>query len=412
MKKNKFFLLSMLFTFLLTEINGQSLFLQENAAIYIQENTEIQAGGSLINNGFIENLGTLSIYEDFLNNSLFNSTSGALEFRGDGDQWVFSPTLNLKELNVDGENRVTLTGDSVLVFEEMNFTNGILTVTDTTELIISNDVNILGGNSNSYFDGELIQLGNSFKKYPLGKNGLYAPITLDDIIGIDLRMRVSVNVPANDPVPVPAADVIGVSEHAIWNVNLDGGSFDSAVVSFEFSDADLENFTIENSINADFISPVVVAKNSLEEEFNTLGVSSLLDTDSLTFGTITAEKYLKLTNENKKYLAIGKAPIASRAGLIYIPNVFSPNAIEEENQTFRIFGNRIINEGFSLRIFNQRNVLLYQTDAFDEANQFGWNGIGQNNGSEQPSGLYYYTIVYQLEGGVPQREQGAFYLIR
>ncbi len=402
----------MLFTFLLTEINGQSLFLQENAAIYIQENTEIQAGGSLINNGFIENLGTLSIYEDFLNNSLFNSTSGALEFRGDGDQWVFSPTLNLKELNVDGENRVTLTGDSVLVFEEMNFTNGILTVTDTTELIISNDVNILGGNSNSYFDGELIQLGNSFKKYPLGKNGLYAPITLDDIIGIDLRMRVSVNVPANDPVPVPAADVIGVSEHAIWNVNLDGGSFDSAVVSFEFSDADLENFTIENSINADFISPVVVAKNSLEEEFNTLGVSSLLDTDSLTFGTITAEKYLKLTNENKKYLAIGKAPIASRAGLIYIPNVFSPNAIEEENQTFRIFGNRIINEGFSLRIFNQRNVLLYQTDAFDEANQFGWNGIGQNNGSEQPSGLYYYTIVYQLEGGVPQREQGAFYLIR
>jgi len=386
--------------------------LQENAAIYVKEGADLRVGGNIENDGFIENLGKVSIYGNFLNRSIFNSTLGELALISSDMQQVLSSDLELTKLTIDGTaNEVMLESDLVTITGEIDFINGVLRISDSGELIIESGAITSGGNIDSYFDGGLIQLGTGFKYYPIGNNGVFTPITMEDIRGINVKMRISSTVP-NTPVPEPSTNVIGVSEHALWKLDLEEGSIDSILVSMEFFDADLENFTNRNDINADFVSPVIVKKDEIDGLFETLGVSELIDTDSITFGRITADEYLRLAVDDSRYVALGLAPKLPSDGSLYIPNAFSPNAIEDDNKSFKVFGVKVINEEFELKIFNRSNVLVYQTDDYLEANRVGWDGTSRNNGNIEPSGLYYYTITYKLDDGVVRREQNAIYLIR
>lgn len=412
MKKNKLLLLILIALMRSIASNGQNLFLQENAAVFVKEGADLQVGGDLDNNGLIENLGKISLFGDFFNNSILNSTMGELSFQGDAMQRLVSPSLEISNLVIDGfSNELMLESNIIRILSSVEFVSGIIKKEESAQFIIEAEAEVLGGNESSYFDGELIQIGTGFKYYPIGNNGLFAPITMEDIRGINVRMKVSASVP-NSLIPLPAENVIGVSEHAVWKLDLVEGTVDSILLSMDFAEADLNSFTNENEINANLISPVLLQKGIEDEFFQTLGVSELLDTDSVTFGRITAEEYLKLSIDDGKYVALGLAPILPNEGAFYIPNAFSPNAFDEDNKSFRVFGEKVVNEDFELKIFNRSNVIVYETNDFIEANTVGWDGINKNNGNDEPSGLYYYTISYKLEDGVIRREQNAIYLIR
>ncbi|MGB3464694.1 MAG: gliding motility-associated C-terminal domain-containing protein [Cyclobacteriaceae bacterium] len=395
-----------------TNLFGQNLYLQENARVFIETGAEVQVGGTLENNGYIDNSGELSLLGDLQNNSILNSIAGKLSFLGSGMQMIVSSSLDVSDLSIDGQsNEVMLNSEIIRVSGSIDFINGIMRIPEESRLIIEPDAETLGGNDLSYFDGAMTQLGTGFKYYPIGNNGLFTPISMEEIRGIDVTIQVSSTVP-NDPAPIPADDIIGVSEHALWKVDLIDGFVDSILVSMEFRNADLNNFTNSNEIKADAVSPVLVEKESIDGIFRNLGVSELTDTDSMTFGRIIADRYIKPTLEQGRFIAVGLAPLLPASGSFYIPNAFSPNALDEDNKSFKVFGTRVINDGFELRIFNRSNVLVYQTDDYTEANQTGWNGRNQNNGNEEPSGLYYYTISYKLEDGIQRQEQNAIYLIR
>ena len=392
---------------------GQNLFLQENAAIYVQEEANLSVGGDLQNEGFIENLGKVSVSGSFLNNSIFSSATGELAFLGSSMQQLISPSLELDRLTIDGEsNVVVIDAELIIVTDELEFINGVLKIGENAQLIIEDGALATGGNENSYFDGELIQIGTGFKYYPIGNNGLFAPITLEDIKGIDVKMRVSVLVP-NAPTPEISDDIIGVSEHALWRIQVDDGEVDSALITIDFNQVDLENFTNKNDIIADTKSPVVVKKDAIDGTFVSLGVSELTgDEPAYTNGRIVAESYIKPTVDGERFVAIGLAPLLPERGFLYVPDAFSPNAIEEENKTFRVFGVKVLEEDFELRIFDRANVLLYETNSYREASEVGWDGTNGNNGNESPSGLYYYTLKYRIEGGEAVESQSAMYLIR
>lgn len=410
-KRNKLLLIGV-FWLIAGTLYSQNLFLQENAGIYIQGDAELKVGGTLENNGLIESNGTLSLYGDLLNNGILNLLMGEISFQGGDDQMINSPVLDVLDMAIMGHsNEIMLMSEEVRINGSVDFIDGVLRVPESAKFIIAADAETLGGNENSYFDGAMTHIGTGFKYFPIGNNGLFTPINLEEIRGVDVMLKVSSSVP-NDPVPVPAENIIGVSEHALWKVELEEGFLDSALVSMEFMNANLDEFTNRNEINADNISPVIVEKTSLDGIFRTLGVSELTQTDSMTFGRIIAERYIRPTTEQDRFIALGLAPLVPDEGSFYIPNAFSPNAFDDDNKSFRVYGTRVIEEDFELRIFNRSNVLVYQTDSYQEANQVGWNGRNQNNGNEEPSGLYYYTISYKLEDGNIRREQNAIYLIR
>lgn len=415
MRRSKLLLLTLVLIVSVSVANGQSLFLQENAAVYIQEGVDLQVGGDLENNGFIENMGIISLYSNLTNSSVFNTTMGELSFNGSGIQRLVSPNFDINILTMNGmSNELILEANTIRILNSVEFINGIIKPTETTNFIIESGAEALGGNQDSYFDGSLIQTGTGFKYYPIGNNGVFTPISMDDIRGINVSLRVSSSAPAAVPVLPNEDDVIGVSDHAVWQINLEEGSVDSILLSMEFEDVNFENFTIQNDINADSKSPVVLQRSVDEEFFRTLGVSELTDWEAPfgQSGRIVAEEYLKIPGGDTKFVAIGYAPILSEDGGVYIPTAFSPNAIDEDNKSFKVFGFRVVNQDFELRVFNRFNVLVYETNDFLEANQVGWDGTNQNNGNEEPSGLYYYTIKYRLESGQEVNEQKSIYLIR
>ena len=87
-------------------------------------------------------------------------------------------------------------------------------------------------------------------------------------------------------------------------------------------------------------------------------------------------------------------------------------ATDPDNQTFRVFGEKILRENFKMEVYNKFGSLVYQTDSFDEANLNGWDGTNQRTGKQEPSGLYYYVVVLTRINGDIEERTGPFYLQR
>ena len=70
----------------------------------------------------------------------------------------------------------------------------------------------------------------------------------------------------------------------------------------------------------------------------------------------------------------------------FIPNVITPNG-DEKNQYFEVSKNVT---GSSLSIFNRWGGLVYSSTDY----------LNTWDGEDQPSGVYYYTIVSRCSGDV------------
>ncbi len=98
--------------------------------------------------------------------------------------------------------------------------------------------------------------------------------------------------------------------------------------------------------------------------------------------------------------------------VIYIPNVFSPEASSEENQKLKVYGTLIQEDGFSFRIYNQWGQLVYQTNSFSEANTKGWSGEVKNNSTKQSSNVYTYTVDGKFFDGSSFSRAGTATMLR
>ncbi|MCR9253857.1 MAG: gliding motility-associated C-terminal domain-containing protein [bacterium] len=400
------------FQFVISFTNAQTFHVEENASIFIQDNATIQFGGALDNYGFIENNGEIGLFGNFNNLNIFNGSEGILSLLGGADQVVFSPILELQSLMVNSDGQTAFNSDSIVISQTLDFQNGIVKVGDSTSFVVLDGVDVTGGNDFSYLDGSMIQFGTGYKYYPIGDSIFFDPIEFLNITGVNLRMKLFVTHPPTSPL-VPAPDeVIGVSEHAIWTAEVEEGVFDSSLVTLDFMNADLENFTRRNDIQYLVKSPVVVYTDSIGDVYRSLGVSELLESDSVSTGIITSEMGVTIGRTNIASIGLGLAPLIPTEGVVHVPNAFSPAATEIENQTYRIFGEKILEEGFELKIFNRFNVVVYETTSWREANTSGWDGTNPNSGNPEPGGLYYYTLKLRRENGEEFNDQGVLYLIR
>lgn len=403
------------FILLSQRLNGQTLYVPSGALIQIgtenNSTANLVVDGDLENNGTINNKGTLTLYGDWNVNNSFNGIDGTLSLLGDVDQMIQPNSLILKGLNLNQGGEVQFTGQQYIVTEDINFQDGVIIVGDSTEFILNENVNVGGGSSSSYFQGRLTYQGSGLRFFPLGLNGQYAPITLFDIVGTDPGFAIEFKNP-NPGQPKPGEDLIGVSDRSLWELELTQGSVSEIFMQVDFSDEDLENFAVSNEIRRLFDSPVIAYSDSADGTYSSLGVDELFDTDSLSFGTVISETGITPEEGKKLFLAMALAPRIDPNGLVYIPQAFSPSATDLDNQTFRIFGERIIEDNFVLQVYNRFGILVYTTVSFQEANEIGWNGNNQQTGNNEPNGTYYYFVRLEKENGETFEEKGAVYLVR
>lgn len=88
-----------------------------------------------------------------------------------------------------------------------------------------------------------------------------------------------------------------------------------------------------------------------------------------------------------------------------IPNVFTPNG-DGKNDFFRVAIQG--EQEFKVTIYNRWGAKVFESGAASES----WNGKNQNDGSECPSGVYYYVLDYKLRGRNSESKSGTVTLIR
>ena len=91
--------------------------------------------------------------------------------------------------------------------------------------------------------------------------------------------------------------------------------------------------------------------------------------------------------------------IVNSTNIIYVPNVFSPNASNNDNQGLRVFGFGISEANFSMSVYNRWGELIWQTNSLSEAQTIGWTGIHADTGDEQSIGVYTYTLEGEFNDG-------------
>ena len=389
---------------------AQQLFIPSDGLIHISEGANLEVGGDFENNGAVQNLGALTLYGDWTVNNNFNGLQGSLRFWGGSDQMV-NTELAVSELVINQGGEVNFMGSDYLILDRIDFQLGKVRPGEDTRFVLGPNVKVNGGSNMSYFDGTLISQGSGIKTFPVGSGGVHAPLTLLNIFGLNTEIGARFR-KGNSVDPVPGDSLLGVSHRGLWEVEVVNGNTDPTQVELSFDEEDLSDFRIRNSIRHKVNSPVVTYATDPAGVFEPLGVESLLDSDSLTFGTILSEDRLSLNEGEKVYLAIGLAPRIPNEGLFFIPEAFSPRASDARNNRFRVFGQNISEDGFSLLVYNRYGSLVYSSDSFLEANQVGWNGENRRTGVEEPAGVFYYTIRFQFITGLPVERKGSFYLVR
>ncbi|HIA07309.1 MAG TPA: hypothetical protein EYN71_11550, partial [Flavobacteriales bacterium] len=98
---------------------------------------------------------------------------------------------------------------------------------------------------------------------------------------------------------------------------------------------------------------------------------------------------------------------------IYVPNVFSPTSLYQDNKKLYVFGTGV--EAMEFVIFDRWGEVVFRSDNIRETNRFdglcckygyGWNGTYKNNGTELNSAVFTYLLKGRFTNGEEFFEKG------
>lgn len=210
--------------------------------------------GSLI----IDNASGVSMADDITTtiSSDFTVSSGTplntgggtatIVFDGAGEQSINGSVTfnNLSKLSGD---TLTLSGSSV-VNGNLTLTDGIINTTNSDMLTIGADGAILGGSTDSYINGPLSHLENStaanVKRFPLGNNGVYRPITLNlaqaDATERSYTAVLNEGAPLSRTLPATPEELVRVSGLRYYTITQSpSAAVSSATVTIDYNADDL-----------------------------------------------------------------------------------------------------------------------------------------------------------------------------
>jgi PKD repeat protein len=98
--------------------------------------------------------------------------------------------------------------------------------------------------------------------------------------------------------------------------------------------------------------------------------------------------------------------------VVYVPNIFSPNHPQPENQTLRVFATNVLNEDFMFVVYNRWGQVVFETRSFQAANSTGWNGITETGANQQQTGVYTYVVKGKFVDGSSFEKTGTSTLIK
>lgn len=359
--------------------------------LFIGPGTEFTVVGAMINEGVLENQGTVYLSGNWDNGSNYKG-DGALYLTGQ-NQTVNHNGGIVGELVIDGGSEKTFTSD-IRIAGSFQLQNGVVTPKEDVKIIASNSATVTDGHDQSFVNGAFFHEGNGIKLFPIGKNRHYSPATFEIYSGSPL-VGLEVIEPNNNPFFV--LELREISSEKYWEQSLISGTIgEGSLITLPMeirnTDANLEE--------------IVIAAASSDENYKPL--ETIAQTGFINDGTITS----KAASTAHRY-AIGLTAERPEERSIYIPNAFaplSPKAGVEEDR-IKVYGREISSRDFLFRIYNRWGALVYETTSLEQATTVGWDGINKQTGKAESMGSYKYSLRGKFNSGSEIERSGTIHLI-
>jgi hypothetical protein len=418
----------------LTLVNkGQTIHINANAVVTVRGDAVNGNGGTITNNG------TLSLTGKWTNGGTFtNHTNGTLTVVGDAvnsngciltnngmlsltSKWTNGGSYNgngtLKLVGgaqtidhnrqafgtvvLDGVGNKTWASNAEIV-GALVLQKGVITPLAGVQVVISDGATVNGGSPASHVNGPLFHRGTTGTKFfPIGKEGVYLPVELDQVNGTK-SVVVGMEAFWGNAGATAAPGIQWFSPNLYWErTTLPGsGTFTGAYLTLHYRGP----VGITDQQN---LMHLIVAEASQQKgpygSAKGAAISGNASEGSVTSARTVGESYFTVGISDGKAL-----PAAST---MYIPNTFSPSAANPEEKVWKIYGSQLETEGFLLRIYNRWGNLIYENASLAELTQRGWDGRNPGTGKAESGGVYTYTLSGKLIGGAPFQKIGSIHLI-
>ena len=219
----------------------------------VSQSTTMATGNEVIltTNGGIVNNGTVTF-----------GSNAELNLDGDLTMSLNSP-MSVPILNVVNGGTKSLQSGSLTITNQLNLQSGILAVANGSSLIVNEGAQIDELDGTSWISGALTHLGSGTKFFPLGANGTYAPIELDNVTGSgEISTTMSVRAGGVSLGTLPT-NVTAASNSWAWDFR--STNFSSSGVNLPVLPADEGLFTGDNLI------PVVLEYDEIGGAVKNLG---------------------------------------------------------------------------------------------------------------------------------------------
>ena len=357
-------------------------------------NAILNVAGNFRNEGFFFNYGTVALAGNWDNPSSYHEGNGTFVLNGTGTQRLRHNGQSFYNLVLDGGGEKQL-ADNATVTHLVRLQNGLLTPAAGSTLLLADGVVVEGGSAASYVNGRLFHEGSGYKFYPIGKNGTYAPITLEDILGAAPVTGFEVFTP-NPHTAFEAAGLARLSGARYWQRTQLSGAITEARIGLGFDAAD--------GLPAPDSAVVAEAKDAASP-FRSLG-------GRLTSGTAAAGMVSSkdLITGNLFAVGIGRPALAS--GAFFIPNAFAPASPHDEEKVLKLYGSRFAEGGFLFAVYDRWGNVVFQTSSPARMTAAGWEGTHGQTGLPLAGGVYTYLVRGNTTDGGSVRKAGTITLIR
>lgn len=344
------------------------------------------------NGGTFANQGTLYISGNWIDSSSYQG-SGIVELTGQTQLIRYTDPRPMFIGTLKAGNGSKYLETDMIIRQQLQLDRSII-YTQGRQLRIQKDASLTGYSSRAYIDGALYWAGTGVRIYPVGRNGVYAPLAfsaepataIEPVVGIELID------PPLSPVK-PDTSLNRLSAVRYWQRTVTQGTSDRAYVT-------LPILSDEGIVSMD--SVVVAGTNDLTKPFSSLGRGSV--TGTYYDGTVTSLRYA-----NTRFLAVAE-PI--RGEILYIPNAFAPASLNLEEKVFKIYGTTLSASGIQLDIYNRWGNLVYTSRSLEEIAVQGWSGQNRQTQQEEAGDVYTYVLQGKFTTGKFFKKTGTLTLLR
>lgn len=358
--------------------------LYNEAEIHI-EGVAVFVDGSVHNSGLLENEGILGFASDWESDGHYRG-SGVLDAYGQGTQRIFHYGHKVSNLSINGPGPKYIKGE-INVTGALRLNSGIVHVSSGDVLRLGNGALISGGSSDSYVEGAITAEGTDHRFFPIGKNGIYAPIEFIEVIGKSPEYSIEVF----DHAPLISLEDVIVRNGLYWQRKDLAGTFIGSRIGIHY---DPHHFR-------DLDNVIMVAGIDWENPFQKLTeVDHSGETDQLRTRTAT----------NAPILMLGEISTEWDEADFYLSTALSPNAVQAGNRTVKIFGERLSEDEFRFAVFDRWGAIVYQSTSLESMATNGWDGRSIT-GAALVSGTYPYRLTAVDKTGKRFEKKGVITII-